>query len=247
MPKTNARPLYERAKNHILDRIRNGQFAAGALVPSEHELVVSLGMSRMTVNRALRELAAEGLVSRRQGVGTFVSSERPRAELLEIRDIAEDVVARGHTHRMKVVALDTVRADIELAAALDVRAGAKLFHSLVSHFEDDAHILLEERYVTPDFAPAYLKQDFTKMSPGRYLFGIEPPTEIEHVVYASSADRRARQLLELKAGEPCLVLLRRTWIRGVATTRTTFTFPGARYTLGSRYKVRSAGSLGNNR
>jgi GntR family transcriptional regulator, histidine utilization repressor len=246
MGNTNARPLYERAKEHILDKIRNGQFAAGALVPSEHELVESLGMSRMTVNRALRELAAEGLVSRRQGVGTFVSSERPRAELIEIRDIAEDVVARGHTHRMKVAALDAVRADIELAAAFDVRAGAKLFHSLVTHFEDDVRILLEQRYVTPAFAPAYLKQDFTRVSPGRYLFGIEPPTEIEHVVYASSADRHAHKLLALKPGEPCLVLLRRTWIKDVPTTRSIFTFPGSRYTLGSRYKVRTSGPLSNN-
>ncbi len=241
MKKPARRPLYQRAKEHLLERIRGGQFAAGALLPSEHDLVKSLRMSRMTVNRALRELAADGLISRKQGVGTFVSSDRPRAELIEIRDIAEDVVARGHTHRMQVIELTAVRADIELAAIFNVRAGAKLFHSIVAHFEDEVRILLEQRYVTPAFAPDYLTQDFTSISPGRYLFNIEPPTEIEHIVYASSADPTVRQLLELKASEPCLVLMRRTWVKDVPATRSTFTFPGSRYTLGSRYTVRPSG------
>jgi GntR family histidine utilization transcriptional repressor len=98
--------------------------------------------------------------------------------------------------------------------------------------------LLERRHVAPAFAPKYLEQDFTMISPGRYLYNIEPPTEIEHLVHASTVDSRVRKLLALRAHEPCLVLMRRTWIRETPTTRSEFIFPGSRYTLGSRYLVR---------
>lgn len=239
--KPSASPLYQRAKQYIVDKIRQGKLGPGELLPSEHDLVRRLRMSRMTVNRALRELAAEGVISRKQGVGTFVSRDRSRAELLEIRDIAEEVTARGHRHSMNVVELTVVRADGELATHFNVRPGAELFYSVISHCEDDVRILLEQRHVAPAFAPKYLEQDFTRISPGRYLYNIEPPTEIEHLVHASTVDARVRKLLNLKAHEPCLVLKRRTWIKEAPATRSEFIFPGSRYTLGSRYLVRPRG------
>src|SRR5580658_9149055 len=115
-----SRALYEVAKEHILNRIRSGEIAEGDRVPSEHELMRSLKMARMTVHRALRELTAEGLLVRRQGLGTFLEPQRPRSELVQIRDFAEDVVARGHAHRLEIVLLEAVRASPELAPIFSV-------------------------------------------------------------------------------------------------------------------------------
>ena len=69
---SDAQPLYAKVKDHILENIRSGAWEAGRRVPSENELVESFGISRMTANRALRELTAEGFLSRVPGVGTFV-------------------------------------------------------------------------------------------------------------------------------------------------------------------------------
>jgi GntR family histidine utilization transcriptional repressor len=234
--------LYEIAKDHILQRIRSGEIGVGARVPSEHELVRSLKMARMTIHRALRELTAEGLLVRRQGLGTFVAPQRPRSELVEIRDFAEEVIARGHKHRMQVVALEAVRANPDLAPVFAVPAGSRLFHSVGVHYEDEVPIILEERYVSPQFAPQYLEQNFTKQSPGSYLYQIEPPTEIEHVVLASAIDGKTRMLLKVDADEFCLILIRRTWVHGEPTTRSRFIMPASRYTLGSRYTVRTPAS-----
>ena len=234
--------LYEVAKDHILRRIKSGEIGVGGRVPSEHELVRSLKMARMTIHRALRELTAEGFLVRRQGIGTFVAPQRPRSELVEIRDFAEDVIARGHKHRMQIVLLEAVRANPDIAPVFAVAPGSRLFYSVGVHHEDEVPIILEERYVSPQFAPNYLEQDFTKQSPGSYLYHIEPPTEIEHVVLASGADSRARQLLKVDPDEFCLVLIRRTWIQGEPTTRSRFIMPGSRYTLGSRYTVRKPAS-----
>ena len=55
---SDAQPLYAKVKDHILENIRSGAWEAGRRVPSENELVESFGISRMTANRALRELQA---------------------------------------------------------------------------------------------------------------------------------------------------------------------------------------------
>ena len=109
-------PLYEKAKHHILARVKSGEWVDGTRLPSEQDFVRTLGVSRMTVHRALRELFDKGLVTRVPGVGTFVSTPQPRSPLIEIRDIAEDITARGHRHSARVVKLEAVMADPELAA-----------------------------------------------------------------------------------------------------------------------------------
>ena len=66
-------PVYEQVKAWIRGHIAGGQWRPGDPVPSEAALMETFGVSRMTVNRALRELAAEGLVDRVQGSGTTVA------------------------------------------------------------------------------------------------------------------------------------------------------------------------------
>ena len=91
-------PLYQQVKTYIEARIASGQWPPEMKIPSENELVASLGVSRMTVNRALRELAALGHLVRVQGVGTFVATPKPQSALLEIRSIADEIRARGGRH-----------------------------------------------------------------------------------------------------------------------------------------------------
>jgi GntR family histidine utilization transcriptional repressor len=173
-------PLYERVKQHLLERIAQGEWQNGARLPSEHELMEVLGASRMTVHRALREMSADGLLHRIQGVGTFIQTEKPRSALLEITDISEDIAARGHAHRAQIITLRPIRADGPLAADFSLRRGAKIHHSEIVHYEDDVPVQLEERFITPLFAPHYLDQDFTTQTTARYLQGIAPASEIEH-------------------------------------------------------------------
>ena len=64
---------YLQVKHHLKDGLASGRWAPGALMPSEAELVGQFSVSRMTVNRAIRELQTEGLIHRSQGVGTFAA------------------------------------------------------------------------------------------------------------------------------------------------------------------------------
>ena len=92
-----------------------GRWTPGTLMPSESELVAQFQVSRMTVTRALRELQTEGLVSRVQGVGTFAAHLFRVSSSLTIRDLHEEIVARGHRHHAQVHLAQEERAADGLA------------------------------------------------------------------------------------------------------------------------------------
>jgi GntR family histidine utilization transcriptional repressor len=232
--------LYERVKQHLLDLIANGKLPDGSRIPSEYELMETLSASRMTVHRALREMSAEGLLRRSQGIGTFVRKPEPRSALLEIFDISDDILRRGHVHLSRVLRLEERSADAELAAQFSRRKGTRLFYSLIVHAEDGLPVQLEERFVSPRFAPDYLEQDFTLQTTNRYLQSIAAPCEVEHIVHAVQADAEARKLLEISETEPCLLVERRTWTDQGPATRSRLLHPGNRYSLGSRYQPAQA-------
>src|ERR1700683_1986110 len=88
-------PLYLQVKRHILDNIGSGKWGAATRVPSEHDIVRSFGVSRMTANRALRELRDEGVLVRIAGVGSFVADRQAHAHPLEIRSLAREIGGPG--------------------------------------------------------------------------------------------------------------------------------------------------------
>jgi GntR family histidine utilization transcriptional repressor len=237
-------PLYERIKIYLLERIQSGEWADGAKIPSEYELMDIFSASRMTVHRALREMQADGLLRRAQGVGSFVQGQKPRSALLEITDIADDILSRGNVHRAEMVVLESVRADSSLAAAFELRKGAKIFHSVIVHFENDVPVQLEERFVTPRFAPDYGAQDFEQRTTASYLQSMGRAVQVEHVIHAVAPAPLTQSLLRIAADEPCLELTRRTWTQAGPATKSVLTHPGSRYSLGSRYETQGSKNPG---
>jgi GntR family histidine utilization transcriptional repressor len=232
-----ALPLYGRIKTHLLSRIQSGEWQDGAKIPSEHELMATIGASRMTIHRALRELQQEGHLRRVQGLGTFIQPPPHRAALLEITDIAADIAARRQKHDAKVITLELIRADAPTAAHFALRPGAKIFHSLIIHFENQIPLQLEERFVTPLFAPHYLAQDFSTQTTAAYLQSLEPAEKIEHIIHAINPDPTTQSHLQIPATEPCLRLTRHTWTESGPATRSVLTHPGSRYSFGGMTKV----------
>lgn len=176
-PLSTPAPLYEQVKKMITDNISNGAWPPNYRIPSEAELVAHLGFSRMTINRALRELTHQGLLVRMQGVGTFVAEPKGQSALFEVHSIRDEILARNHRHHCKIILLDKVQANSEQAAALNLSVGAPIFHSIIVHYENDTPVQIENRYVNPVVAPDYLQQDFLKITPHDYLSRVAPLTE----------------------------------------------------------------------
>ena len=227
--------LYQKVKNYILEKITNGEWPSETKIPSENQLVATLNVSRMTANRALRELTAEGHLIRIQGVGTFVAPPKPQASFLEIRSIADEIESIGGEHSCKVYVLRKEKAGKEIAQAMDIQKEDSVFHSIIVHSDSGRPVQLSDRYVNPYVAPKYLEQDFTKITPSKYLLENAPLQEVEHIIEAILPDRLTQDLLKIHANEPCLLLHRRTWSYDRIATKSKFTYPGTRYQLAGRF------------
>ena len=229
------KPRYQQLKDLIIGRISNGDLRPQDRVPSENELVESMNVSRMTANRALRELTDEGYVDRIAGRGTFVSDFRARSHVLEVQNIADEITRRGHTHSCEVVRQSRQHARGEIARALDVEQGTDVFHLLLVHFENANPVQVEDRYVVADFAPECIEQDFRTVTPSAYLTAISPLQEAEQVVRAALPNAAVRQQLQMTDDEPSLVVIRRTWSHGRPVTFARLHHPGSRYELTGHY------------
>ncbi len=230
-----AKPRYQQLKDFIIEQIATGELQPADRVPSENELVESKNVSRMTANRALRELNDEGYVDRIAGRGTFVSDFRSRSDLLEVQNIADEISRRGHTHTSRVLRQSLQHARGEIAKALHVEQGTDVFHLLLVHCEDGAPIQVEDRYVLASFAPDCLVQNFTTQTPSAYLTGIAPLQEAEQAVRASMPNPAIRKHLEMPDDEASLVIIRRTWSAGRPVTFARLHHPGSRYELTGHY------------
>lgn len=236
-------PLYAKVKDHILEHIRSGAWTPGMRVPSENELVESFSISRMTANRALRELTADGFLSRVPGVGTFVREPPARSSLVELRNIAEEIAQRGHAYAAHIETRRTVEATPALADEFEMKLPGKLFHLVMVHTENGVPVQLEERYVNPFTAPRFNDQDFSKVTPTAYLIASVPVDELEHTVEAVMPTHEQQRLLDIGEDEPCLALHRRSWSRGHVVTVATLLYPASRYALYGRYKTSPSGTL----
>lgn len=244
MPKQKDKePLYKQVKLHILERIDNNSWQPGMKIDSEAELVATTGASRMTVNRALRELSAEGRLTRKQGLGTFVAEKKSRAALLEIKSIAREIHENGGDYSCSIHLLQEEKARPELASLLGLDPYEPVFHSVIVHKDGGTPIQLGSRFINPSIAPDYLSQDFTRTTPSDYLLQLAPVSAVEHEVEALIPEAWIRELLQTNNHEPCLALYRKTWVGDVIATYSIFYYPGSRYTLGSRFTPSGASSI----
>ena len=227
---------YLRVKNFLKVGLASGQWAPGAQMPSESELVAQFEVSRMTVGRAIRELQAEGLVTRVQGVGTFAAHLSRVSSTLTIRDLHEEIVARGHTHQAQMVLVRAELAPEALAQQLGLQNGGAVFHTLIVHFENGVPLQCEDRYVNPACAPDYLAQDFTQITPTQYLLGVAPLWEAQYSIEAGPPTAQEAKLLGIDVHDPCLIVVRRTVNRDVPITLARLVHPGARYQIHGQFK-----------
>lgn len=228
-------PIYLRVKQLITTKINKGIWIANQKIPSESELVKQLGCSRMTINRALRELTAEGVLVRVQGVGSFVAEEQGQTSLFQIHNIADEIAARNHIHRAEVLILENIKANSIQSLQMQVQEGQPLFHSILVHYENDIPVQVEDRLVNSFLVPDYLKQDFTQVTPNAYLMANAPITEGEHIVKAVLASTQESKWLKINKTEPCLFIQRRTWSNKNLISSARLIYPGSRYHLEGKF------------
>ena len=230
-------PLYEQVRQFIQGHIKSGFWRPGDPVPSESALMVQFCASRMTVNRALRELASEGLVTRIQGSGTTVAQLHKISSRLTIRDIHDEIVERGHEHSCRILLLKHERAEPPIARALNLRSRSKVFHSIIVHSENGVPIQFEDRFVNPAAAPGYLENDFTTVTPTHYLLTHAPLTDASYSIEASLPTPQQARELGVRRSEPCIVMNRRTFSGSHTASTAALVYPGSRYSFDGKIQL----------
>lgn len=227
--------LHQRIRGEIEDLIRSGAWAPGRKVPSEAELMAQFGCSRMTVNKAMSQLAQAGLIDRRRRAGSFVARPRVHSTVLDIPDIQAQILARGETYRFDLLDQRRRKARAGDAEEAALAAGGALLALRGLHVAAGRPFALEERLVSLAAVPEAADADFAAEPPGAWLLHHVPWTEAENHISAVGADAAAADLLAVAVGTALLAVERRTWRAGKPVTWVRQLFPGEAYDLVARF------------
>ncbi|WP_207536632.1 histidine utilization repressor [Sabulicella rubraurantiaca] len=230
-----AETIASRIRAEIEGPILSGEWPPGTRIPFEHELTARFGCSRMTVNKVLSALAAEGLITRRRRTGSVVASPPGERALLEIHDLALEARRAGRQYRHEVLERVIRRAKPPEAQALGLSAGARLLCLTTLHHTDGVPDAYETRLICLDTVPEAEAESFRDMPPGTWLLARVAWTEAEHAVAAIPADAALAQRLQVERGAACLLLERRTWQSGRLVTEARIAYPGNRHRLVGRF------------
>ena len=200
-------PLYQQIKALITQSLQSGEWKPGELIPSEVELAGRFKVSQGTVRKAIDELAAENLVMRRQGKGTFVSTHHEaRAHFRFLRLVPDEGVP--HYPESKFIEVKRVRAPADVARLMELKSGdAVIFIKRVQYF-DGVPTVLEELWLPGLIFKGLTAERLVEYKGPMYgLFETEFGTRMiraSEQIRAVCADAGAAHLLNIAAGTPLL-------------------------------------------
>lgn len=225
--------LYQRILSDIRGRILSGEWQPGHRIPFEHELSAQYHCSRMTVNKAMSELARAGLIERRRRSGSFVRRPQSQAAILEIHDIRVEVEALGLPYRY-----ERLSRDIRLSGEDDewmTASGTRLVVLACRHFAGAQPFCLEERSISLTAVPEAEAESFETEAPGPWLLGRVPWNAAEHRIRAIAATDHIAAVLAVARHSPCLVIQRQTWSGDMPVTDVRLTYSGETHSLVARF------------
>lgn len=205
-------PIFEQIKAILDEAIARGELLPHQRIPSERELSVALGASRMTIRQALVEMMAEGSLYTRSGKGTYVAEPKIEQPLQRLTSFTEDIRARGLRPASRVLAQELLSAPLELAEALGLRAGAELVRIRRLRLADDHPLAIETTHLPHSLCPGILEFDLSTTSLYELLgarYGIHLRSA-KQTIEASEPLADERQLLSLPPHVPVLRLHRLT-------------------------------------
>ncbi|WP_210317631.1 GntR family transcriptional regulator [Salinarimonas ramus] len=214
---------WQAVRAEAIRRIREREWMPGSRIPDEAELAAELGCARATVNRALRDLAAEGYLERRRKGGTRVPETPVRKATFEIAVIRQDVEARGHRHGYRLLGDETGAAPDEIASALGLPKGTPLRHVRALHLADDAPFCLEIRWLNPELVPPE-RAVFDALSANEWLLRNLAYSAGSFGFSARTADAELAALMACPEGAALLAMDRTTFMDAVPITAATLIY-----------------------
>jgi len=235
--------LHQRIVNDIEGKILSGDWPPGYRLPFELEMAEQYQCSRMTVNKAMNQLARNGLIERRKKSGSFVIQPLAQSAVLEISEIKQEVESLGKAYRYKRIARDMRKANAEDRLLLDLGATGKVIDITALHFAGERVFCVEERLINLATVPGAVEETFETMVPGTWLLQQVPWSAAEHKIKAMAADAHVADALSVPLGAACLVVERRTSMQGVFITHVRLTYLGSSHELVAKFTPSQTGQI----
>jgi GntR family transcriptional regulator len=205
--------LYLSVKKEIEGLITGGELRPGDKLASEYDLAKRYAVSRMTVREALRALEEEGLLARKQGVGTFIKASTPRIKsILDTNyGVTEMIVNMGFHPGTREVKIEEISADAHMAKVLDISAGSKIITIKRVRTADKIPVVYSLDVIPLSVLPATKSLEMLGESLYDFL------EETCHINLSSStaklfptkADRKLAATLNIKTNAPLFLLEQR--------------------------------------
>lgn len=227
--------LSQRIHDEIEARILAGEWGPGFRIPTEYELTEHYACARMTVSKALSQLAREGYISRNKRAGSVVTRPHTQSAVIEIHQVRDEVATLGleYDYRMRRSTIRAASGDEVRRFGLD--AGTIWREVVAVHVAGKRPFCLEERLVNLAVVPEAADAPFEREPAGSWLLGHVPWSAAEHSVSAEGATALAAESLAIAPGSPCLVIERHTRHADRFVTWVRLTYAGGTHTLVARF------------
>jgi GntR family transcriptional regulator, N-acetylglucosamine utilization regulator len=237
--KQSAVPYYVQVKDGVKDLITRGKLQPGDMLTTEFTLSEQLGISRLVVHRAYRELVTEGLLIRKRAKGTFVSppSQRSYTVMGPLFSVTENMSRSGFRPSNKIMLQEIVPASEEVREGLRLQAGARVVHIYNLRLVDQLPFSVEDIYLPAERFPKLAEMDMNNRSVYATLEKLYDahPQEALDLVGAGSATRDEARLLGINKGAPVMRLKRTsTDRRGLPVEYSKVVFHAERYQFVAR-------------
>jgi len=237
--KTSAVPYYQQIKEAVRALIAGGSLKPGDMLPTEFRLSEELGISRLVVHRALRELVTEGLLIRQRSKGTFVAPPSRRSYLVvgPLLSMTESLARDGLSPQNHILLKEIISAVGVVKSQLGLPDGAPVVHLHNLRLVDNLPLAIENMYLPAGRFPALADLDWENRSVYATLEKLYDahPQEALDVVAAGSATRDEARLLGINKGAPVMRLARTSTDRqGLLVEFSQVVFHGERYQFVAR-------------
>lgn len=157
----NGIPLYHQLKEIFVEKIINGEWPTGEMIPNEAQLCMQYGVSRGPVRQALEQLVREGLLARKQGKGTRVLPPKIERGLSGLYSFTTLIESRGMRHSARLLAFEQIQAEGSVVRYLALADREPVFKIRRLRLADDEPLILETVYVPERVAPGLNESELT--------------------------------------------------------------------------------------
>lgn len=205
-------PIYIKIHNQMREWIISGKWSDGYKIPSERQLAIEFNVSRMTARQAINTLVSDGLLERRVGSGTFVTSRKVQERMSGVSSFTETVERSGKVPSSKLVSFYTKTASASEVEKLALSPKDKVVVLERIRYADGIPICFEEASI-PEFLTKNLSRDLITKHLYKTLedHGILQVAYADQTISAGWASESVAEMLKINRGDSLLILRQVTY------------------------------------